>query len=195
MSTGITTQTGNVERIRLALSGNHLLVKINGNNVGYIQTITAQDDYAPEPLSGLGDIHVREWVPTMARYTIAIDRMVLRQASLMDVAGGMSDVPNGPSGASGGTSTVNGKGIWEDGYQAMQGFVFDIEAIAGFYPNPLAAVTDTNTVAQTGGTSAKHWYQCSFASGTLRIAKHTIVIEDATFYSCFVSGSNTVHIP
>ena len=189
---------GGTNQVRLALSGNHLQVKINNNIVGFVQTITAQDDYAPEPLSGIGDIHVHEWVPTMARYTIAVDRMVLRQSSLMEIASGLSTdtpVPGPAGGSSPGQAGNNGKGIWEDGYQVMQGYVFDIEAIAGFYPNPYEPLTDVSIAAVTGGGSMKHWYQASFANGTIRIAKHTITIEDATFFCCFVSGKGTVDMP
>ena len=181
-----------VKQFQNALSGNHLVVKINGMQVGYVQTLTGQDDYAPEPLSGIGDIHIVEWVPSQARYTITVDRMVLRASSLMTVAGGASDTPSGSGGQGSGSGLTNGKGIWEDGYQMMQGFVFDIEALGGGYQIPNQRLDDGSFNQQSSGTDFKHWYGCSFAQGNVRITKHAIVVEDATFYCTQVSGRHVI---
>jgi hypothetical protein len=63
-------------------TGNRVLVEIAGQRVGLIQTVGADDDYGMEPASGIGDIHVQENVPTMARHTLNVSAMVLKTNSL-----------------------------------------------------------------------------------------------------------------
>jgi len=63
-------------------SGNRAIVYLDGLKVGLIQTVRMSDDYAPDPASGIGDIHVQEWVPTMARHSLNISAMVLNKGSL-----------------------------------------------------------------------------------------------------------------
>lgn len=63
-------------------SGNRLAVVLDNTEVGLIQSIRSSDDYSPDPASGIGDIHVQEYVPTMARYSIAISTMVLKKKNL-----------------------------------------------------------------------------------------------------------------
>lgn len=58
-------------------SGNRVVVKLDGKDVGLIQSVRMSDDYSPEPASGIGDIHVAEYVPTMARHSLSISNMVL----------------------------------------------------------------------------------------------------------------------
>ena len=201
--TGAAQQTGFA-----SLSANSIIVLLAGQPVGFIQSLTSQDDYAPEPLSGVGDIHAHEWVPTFARYTIQVDRMCLRRSSLMTLAEGMSE-----DAASGNTSSspnstagsgVTAGGLWEDGYRVMQGWTFDIEIVAGNigFPQNGSDFTgpfgDVGSQGSTGitytssGKPMKKFYNCSFATGTLRVQKNTIVVEDATFYCTRVSGDHTL---
>ena len=63
-------------------SGNRILVFLAGIQVGLIQSIRASDDYSPEPASGVGDIHVQEYVPTMARHMLSVSNMVLNVGNL-----------------------------------------------------------------------------------------------------------------
>lgn len=58
-------------------SGNRIAVTLDGKEVGLVQSVRMSDDYGPEPASGIGDIHVAEYVPTMARHSIAVSKMVL----------------------------------------------------------------------------------------------------------------------
>lgn len=58
-------------------SGNKIVVLLDGVQVGMIRSVRANDDYSPDPASGIGDIHVQEWVPTMARHSISVSGMVL----------------------------------------------------------------------------------------------------------------------
>lgn len=88
---------------RKVRSGNRIAITFNGIQVGMIQSVRSNDDYAPEPASGIGDIHVQEYVPTMARHTLNVSRMVLENDKLREV------------------------GIFsENGDAVLQGYVFDI---------------------------------------------------------------------
>ena len=65
-------------------SGNRIVVKIDGKEVGLVQSVRMSDDFGPEPASGVGDIHVVEYVPTMARHSLNVSNMVLRTKNLRD---------------------------------------------------------------------------------------------------------------
>lgn len=85
-------------------TGNRIIVKLDGEQVGLIQSVRMNDDYAPEPASGIGDIHVQEYVPTMARHSLNVSNMVLK------------------------TDNLRTKGLTPENADAMlQGLVFDIE--------------------------------------------------------------------
>ena len=45
-------------------SGNLITVVFDGKQIGLVQNVRMNDDYSPEPASGVGDIHVEEYVPT-----------------------------------------------------------------------------------------------------------------------------------
>ena len=66
-------------------SGNRVKVFLAGVQVGLIQSVRASDDYSPEPASGVGDIHVQEYVPTMARHMLSVSNMVLNVGNLRSV--------------------------------------------------------------------------------------------------------------
>ncbi len=85
-------------------SGNRIAVVFDGKQIGLIQNISGNDDYSPEPASGIGDIHVQEYVPTMARHTLSVSAMMLNRGALLEA------------------------GIAADNGDAMlQGLVFDFE--------------------------------------------------------------------
>lgn len=86
-----------------ARSGNRVIVKFDGKQIGLVQTVRMSDDYGPEPASGIGDIHVAEYVPTMARHSISVSSMVLFVGAMREA----------------GLTTV-------DGDEALEGKVFDI---------------------------------------------------------------------
>jgi hypothetical protein len=85
-------------------SGNRIVVVFDGKQIGMVRSVRASDDYSPEPASGIGDIHVQEYVPTMARHSLSISNLVLIRGALM--ASGI--VP-------------------ENGDAALNGLVFDLE--------------------------------------------------------------------
>lgn len=67
---------------RLAHSANQVVIRQDNSIVGVIQSLRANDDFAPEPLSGVGDITVQEHVPTVARYSLNVSYMSLRRQSM-----------------------------------------------------------------------------------------------------------------
>lgn len=85
-------------------SGNRIVVVFDGKQIGMVRSVRGNDDYSPEPASGIGDIHVQEYVPTMARHTISVSSMVLIKGSLMESGIAM-----------------------ENGDAVLQGLVFDLE--------------------------------------------------------------------
>lgn len=88
-------------------SGNRAVVYFDGQKVGLIQNVRMSDDYAPDPASGIGDIHVQEWVPTQARHSLNVTAMVLARGALSQA----------------------GAVIPENGDQVLLGLVFDIEVV------------------------------------------------------------------
>lgn len=86
-----------------ARSGNSIRIVIDGTFIGMAQDLRGSDDYSPEPASGIGDIHVKEYVPTMARHTVTLSQMVMLNGPLRKL----------------GFSAENGD-------QMLQGMVFDI---------------------------------------------------------------------
>jgi hypothetical protein len=83
-------------------SGNKTVVMFDGKAIGLIQSVRMNDDYSPEAASGIGDIHVVEYVPTQARHSLSVSAMVLNAGSLR--AAGIS---------------------MENGDAVLQGLVFD----------------------------------------------------------------------
>lgn len=58
-------------------SGNRIVVRFDGVDIGLVQSVRSSDDYGMEPASGIGDIHVQEHVPGMARHSISVSAMTL----------------------------------------------------------------------------------------------------------------------
>lgn len=85
-------------------SGNRIVVVFDGKQIGMVRSVRSNDDYSPEPASGIGDIHVQEYVPTMARHTLSVSAMVLIKGAMMEAG----IVP-------------------ENGDAVLQGLVFDLE--------------------------------------------------------------------
>lgn len=130
-------------------SGNRCEIKFDGKMVGLLQGVSASDDYGPEPASGVGDIHVQEYVPSMARHSVSADTMVLITDNLRDA----------------GISAENGDDM-------LKGMVFDIVLYA---KAPNAGVLRTYT-------------GCSFASGSISVQKHAIIVSQAQFNALDVTG-------
>jgi len=84
-------------------SGNRTVVLLDGQQVGLIQSVRSSDSYGLEAVSGLGDIHVAEHVPTTAVHSLSVQQLVLYTGSLRQL--GLS---------------------LENGDDALKGRVFDI---------------------------------------------------------------------
>jgi hypothetical protein len=130
-------------------SGNRIVVVFDGKQIGLIQNVSANDDYAPEPASGVGDIHVQEYVPTMARHNLSVSAMMLKRGALLEA----------------GIAAENGDAM-------LQGLVFDFE------------VYDKDN-----GTLLRKYVGCSYASGSIEVAKHAIVVQSAQFNALDVTGT------
>ena len=130
-------------------TGNKIKVFMAGSQVGLLQSVSAADDYAPEPASGIGDIHALEYVPTMARHTLNVSTMVLKKGSLIAA----------------GVAVENGDG-------ALKGLVFDFE------------VYD-----ERDGALLRKYMKCSYASGSLDVQKHAIVMQSGVFNCIDVQGA------
>lgn len=72
-------------------SGNRCVATFGGVQVGLLQSVTMNDSYDPQPASGIGDIHVQEYVPTMARHTITVEAMVLDKGALIAAGAAMEN--------------------------------------------------------------------------------------------------------
>lgn len=88
-------------------SGNRIVVMYDGKQVGLVQSVRMNDDYGPEPASGIGDIHVAEYVPSMARHALNVSYMVLNKGAMRDA----------------GISMENGDAV-------LEGLVFDIVTLS-----------------------------------------------------------------
>lgn len=85
-------------------SGNRIVVVFDGKQLGMVRSVRGNDDYSPEPASGIGDIHVQEYVPTMARHSLSVQQMVLIKGAMLEA----------------GIAAENGDVM-------LQGLVFDLE--------------------------------------------------------------------
>ena len=133
---------------RKVRSGNRIVVVLDGITIGTLQSVSSNDDYAPEPASGIGDIHVQEWVPTMARHSLSVSSMVLEKGALMSIG----IIP-------------------ENGDAALEGLVFDIEQYD-----------------KDSGILIRKYIGCSYASGSIDIQKHAIVMQSGQFNALDVTG-------
>lgn len=132
-------------------SGNNIFILIDGQRVGLLQNVEASDDYGPEPASGIGDIHVQEYVPTMARHTLSVSGMAIFTNSLREL------------------------GLFpENGDAVLQGLVFDVV-----------------TADKLTGQILRRYRGCSYASGSVSIAKHSIVMQQGMF-NCLDAGGTGV---
>lgn len=130
-------------------TGNRVEIRFDGKMVGILQGVSASDDYGPEPVSGVGDIHAIEYVPSMARHSISADSMVLVGDNLRSV----------------GIAAENGDDI-------LRGNVFDIVI---YSKSPTAGML-------------RKYTGCSYASGSISVQKHAIVVHNAQFNALDVSG-------
>lgn len=133
----------------LVRSGNRILVQFDGKDIGLVQSVRMSDDYGMEPASGIGDAHVQEHVPGMARHSLDVSKMVL----LKDEA------------RSAGITGTNADDV-------LKGRVFDIVQYG----------KDQNDVL-------RKYKGCSYASGSIDVSAHRIVVGNAQFMALDVEGT------
>ena len=145
-----------------AKSGNKILIQFAGVTIGLCQSVDIQEDYGLEPCSGIGSIEVSEWVPTLARYTVHVEEIILQAGSMRSA--GL---------------------IPEDAAAALVGKQFDITfvstgntGIAGAANTTVDAIPALDRVIQG----------CTYASGNVRIEKNRVVIASAVFNAISVKG-------
>ena len=118
-------------------SGNRIIITFGGVQIGMLQSVSANDDYAPEPASGIGDIHVQENVPTIARHSLSVSVMVMNKGAMVKA----------------GIAPENGDAV-------LLGIVFNIEIYS-----------------KDDGSLLANYIGCSYASGSLEVTKHAIVMQ------------------
>lgn len=133
----------------LTRSGNRIIITFGGVQIGMLQSISAEDDYAPEPASGIGDIHVQENVPTMARHSLSVSTMVMNKGAMIKC----------------GIAPENGDAV-------LLGIVYNIEVYS-----------------KDDGTLLRNYIGCSYASGSLEVTKHAIVMQSGRLLALDVSGT------
>lgn len=134
-------------------TGNLIALEFGGERIGTIQSMTVNDDYGPEPVSGVGCINVYEYPPTMARHTISVEYAVLKTKSLMAVG----VVP-------------------ENGCERLKGMELDIVIYA-----KNGCADDATETAASGGSELRKYEKCTLASGSFQIQAHRVVMSNATF--------------
>lgn len=66
-----------------AQTANRIGLLFDGTQIGLVTGLTLSEDYSPEPAIGIGDIAPLEYVPTMARYQVQIEKMVLIKEKML----------------------------------------------------------------------------------------------------------------
>jgi hypothetical protein len=130
-------------------SGNRIILTFGGAQIGMIQSLSAEDDYAPEPASGIGDIHIQENVPTIARHSLSVQAMVLNVGAMITA----------------GIAPENGDAV-------LLGLVFN-----------------TEIYSKDDGTLLRNYIGCSYASGSLEVSKHAIVMQTGRLLALDVAGT------
>ncbi len=144
-------------------TGNLVTIELGGEVIGTIQSMTVNDDYGPEPVSGVGNINVYEYPPTMARHTLSVEYAVLKTKSLLAV----------------GVVPING-------CIRLDGKELDIIIYAKSTCDDDAA---NAAAASTSGTELRKYEKCTFASGSFQIQAHRVIMSNATFNARKVTGT------
>jgi len=63
-------------------SGNNIVITFDGVQIGAVRSVSLDEDYSPEPVTGIGDAKAIEYVPGMARYSLSVQNVALAVASM-----------------------------------------------------------------------------------------------------------------
>lgn len=162
-----TPTSGSLAQNLQAISGNWVEIYFGTQKIGYLSDFSAQDDFGLQPLGGIGDAHYQEYVPGAYSNTITASRAILRKESIFGL---MNAQASGAGGTGSGTTATPPFGNIDG---ALQGFVFDI------------------VVRQKGqqNTNIRFYRRCSFASFSLTIQQHTIVMSNVTLHALDADSS------
>lgn len=141
-------------------TGNLITIEFAGKTIGTIASMTINDDYGPEPVSGIGSIGVYEYPPTMARHTLSVEYAILKKQSLIN----MGVVP-------------------ENGCERLDGYELDIII------HDKNSCDASETTSETKGTVLRAYRKCTLASGSFQIQAHRVIMSNATFNARRVSGT------
>jgi len=67
------------------LTGNFVILKIGGQEIGRAQNCTCDTDFGLEDVSGIGDVEVKEHVNTKITHTLTVDKFVISKMTLMEM--------------------------------------------------------------------------------------------------------------
>src|SRR3954468_18066458 len=95
----------------LVYTGNRVAVEVDGKEVGLCQSVRVNDNYNLQAASGIGNIHVYEWVPTQAIHQLTVQTMVLYKDRLGEQ---LSSLPQ----------AFGADDIMENGDAVLRGLVF-----------------------------------------------------------------------
>jgi len=70
---------------KTTLTGNIMLIKIAGKEVGRAQNVTADSDFGLEDVSGIGDVEVQEHVNTKVVHTLTMDKFIINKKTLLEL--------------------------------------------------------------------------------------------------------------
>jgi len=70
---------------KTTLTGNLVILKIAGREVGRAQNVTADSDFGLEDVSGIGDVEVQEHVNTKVTHTITVDKFIINKKTLLEL--------------------------------------------------------------------------------------------------------------
>jgi hypothetical protein len=112
---------------RIVNSGNRIEVQFDGKIIGLLQNLRMNDEFGHQPASGIGDIHVQEYVPEMARHSLTASTMILFVKNMRDQQISM-----------------------ENGDDVLKGLVFDI-VVYGRDPKNSGVLRKYINCSYTGG--------------------------------------------
>ena len=67
------------------LTGNIIVLKIGGTEIGRAQNATADTDFGLEDVSGIGNVEVQEHVNTKITHTFSIDKFIINKKTLLEL--------------------------------------------------------------------------------------------------------------
>src|SRR4030042_5038103 len=70
---------------KTTLTGNLIVIKIQGQEIGRAQNVTADSDFGLEDVSGIGDVEVQEHVNTKITHTLTMDKFIISKKTLLEL--------------------------------------------------------------------------------------------------------------